>query len=89
MKGVIEVNIIGQKLLIKSDSDEEYIKIIADYLNSKIEEVKTDTKTISTVNMVLIAAMNIAHAYFEMNKKLTKIEDDSKKLSKLIDERIK
>ena len=85
MKPVVEVNILEQKLLVKSQEGEEYVKRVADYLNSKIEEVKKNSKAVSTLNVALLAAMNIADDYFETKERLVKLEGRAKELSKLID----
>lgn len=85
MKPVVEVNILEQKLLVKSQEGEEYVKRVADYLNSKIEEVKKNSKAVSTLNVALLAAMNIADDYFETKERLVKLEGRAKELSELID----
>ena len=85
MKPVVEVNILEQKLLVKSQEGEEYVKRVADYLNSKIEEVKKNSKAVSTLNVALLAAMNIVDDYFETKERLVKLEGRAKELSKLID----
>ena len=88
MKPVVEVNILEQKLLGKSQEGEEYVKRVADYLNSKIEEVKKNSKAVSTLNVALLAAMNITDDYFEAKERVVKLEDRARELSKLIDKRI-
>ena len=85
MKPVVEVNILEQKLLVKSQEGEEYVKRVADYLNSKIEEVKKNSKAVSTLNVALLAAMNIVDDYFETKERLVKLEGRAKELSELID----
>ena len=85
MKPVVEVNILEQKLLVKSQECEEYVKRVADYLNSKIEEVKKNSKAVSTLNVALLAAMNIVDDYFETKERLVKLEGRAKELSELID----
>lgn len=81
----VEVNILEQKLLVKSADSEEHVKMVADYLNSKIEEVKKNSTAVSTLNIVLLAAMNIADDYFEAKQGLGKLEGRAKELSELID----
>jgi len=85
LKPVVEVNILEQKLLVKSQEGEEYVKRVADYLNSKIEEVKKNSKAVSTLNVALLAAMNIVDDYFETKERLVKLEGRAKELSELID----
>ena len=64
LKKSIDVEISGQKYIIKSDAEEEYIHEIADYLNRKIEEVSLTTKTVDTLNLVILAALNIVNDLF-------------------------
>jgi len=85
LKPVVEVNILEQKLLVKSQEGEEYVKRVADYLNSKIEEVKKNSKAVSTLNVALLAAMNITDDYFEAKERVVKLEGRAKELSELID----
>ncbi len=82
---VVEVNILEQKLLVKSEDGEEHVKMVVDYLNSKIEEVKKNSTAVSTLNVALLAAMNIADDYFETKERLVKLEGRAKELSELID----
>jgi len=83
----VEVNILEQKLLVKSEDCEEHVKMVADYLNSKIEEVKKNSKAVSTLNVALLAAMNITDDYFEAKERVVKLEGRARELSKLIDKR--
>ena len=87
LKPVVEVNILEQKLLVKSEDGEEHVQRVADYLNSKIEEVKKNSKAVSTLNVALLAAMNIADDYFEAKNKLVRLEARAKELSGFIDKR--
>lgn len=84
---VVEVNILEQKIFVKSEDGEEYVKMVVDYLNSKIEEVKKNSKAVSTLNVALLAAMNITDDYFEAKERVVKLEGRARELSKLIDKR--
>lgn len=83
----VEVNILEQRLLVKSADGEEHVKMVADYLNSKIGEVKKNSTAVSTLSVVLLAAMNIADDYFEAKQGLGKFEGRAKELLALIDRR--
>lgn len=84
---VVEVNILEHKIFVKSEDGEEYVKMVVDYLNSKIEEVKKNSKAVSTLNVALLAAMNITDDYFEAKERVVKLEGRAMELSKLIDKR--
>ncbi|MBI5328311.1 MAG: cell division protein ZapA [Deltaproteobacteria bacterium] len=88
MKPAVEVNILEQKLLVKSEDGAEHVERVADYLNSKIEEVKKNSKAVSTLNVALLAAMNIADDYFEAKERVVKLEGMAKELSERIDKRV-
>ena len=49
---------------MKSDEGEERVRNIAEYVNRKIKEVSESSQTVSTLNMAILAAMNIANDYF-------------------------
>jgi cell division protein ZapA len=92
MKSLIRVEILGQEYTVKSDEGEERVKDIAEYVNRKIKEVSERTKTVSTLNLAILAAMNIANDYLEAvedKKAFTRtIEDKSGRMIEMIDSQI-
>jgi len=64
LAGYIKINILGKEYSIKSEVGEDYVVQITEYLNQKIEDVIKTTKTVSTHNILILAAMNIANDYF-------------------------
>lgn len=92
MAGQITINILGKEYNIKSDVDENYAKQIAECLNQKVEEVVKTTKTVATLNILVLAAMNIANDYFQakaLNEELIDaIETRSGNLTTHIDSQI-
>lgn len=92
MAAQITINILGKEYNIKSDVDEKYAKQIADCLNQKVEEVVKTTKTVATLNILVLAAMNIANDYFQAKKLneelIDTIETRSGNLTRYIDSQI-
>ncbi len=88
MKNVIRLEILGREFTIRSDEGEERVKKIGEYVNQKIQEITNDGKTVSTLNAAILAALNIANEYFELQerqKALTRsVEDKSGHLAELI-----
>lgn len=88
----ITINILGKEYSIKSDVEESYAKQIAECLNQKVEEVLKTTKTVATLNILVLAAMNIANDYFQAKKLneelITMIETRSGNLTSYIDSQI-
>ncbi len=83
------VEIMGREYTVRSDEGEEWIQKIAEYVNAKIKEVSENTKTISTLNIAILAALNIANDYFKLTEDQKrfgqKMETSVNRLIKLID----
>ncbi len=88
MKKVTELKICGHRLSVKTDEDEKYIRAIENYLNNKIEEVKDSTKVVSTLDLALLAALNIAGEAIKTKETLERLGKKSEELALQIDERL-
>jgi cell division protein ZapA len=64
MKNLVRVEVLGREYTVKSDEGEERVRNIAEYVNRKIKEVSESSQTVSTLNLAILAAMNIANDYF-------------------------
>ena len=42
-----EISIMGQKFMIKSESNDDYVQRIAGYVDQKIDEVMQSTKSVA------------------------------------------
>lgn len=88
-KRTVEVSIMGQKFLVRSDSDEDYVERVADFVNAKVAEITSKSKTIPSLNVVILAAMNIADEFIRSrdNKAdaIAGIEQKLKGMIELID----
>jgi len=57
---VIEIKVFGQTFSVKTDAEEEYIQTVAQYVNEKMEEVLRKTRSVSSLNVAILTALNIA-----------------------------
>lgn len=62
---VVEVQILGRKLLLSTESDETYVREIAEFVNDKMEEIQAAAQSSSTLNIAILAALDIADEYFK------------------------
>ena len=89
MKKAVEVTIMGQKFMVRSDSDEEYILEVSRFVDNRINEVIQSTKSVASVNVALLAAMNIADEYMKFKRgkeaSINKVEKKIKDMIELID----
>ena len=82
----VQVEIYGQKYVLKGEADESYIHTLARFVDDKMHDVaaKADSSTLTKV--AILAAINIAHELFQsghqhresialINKKATDIID--------------
>jgi cell division protein ZapA len=93
MKNLVRVEVLGREYVVKSDEGEERVKKIAAHVNQKIKEISESTKTVSTLNAAILAAMNIANDYFQIMEEKKNYSQDyvakAEHLIAMIDDRIK
>jgi cell division protein ZapA len=90
--GKVKVTILGQTYNIKGDTSPEYILELTDYVNRKIEEIGSNVVSGNTLQIAILAALNIADECFQ-SKKITDgiegaLECKTKELITLLDEGI-
>jgi cell division protein ZapA len=95
MKNSVRVEILGREYTLKSDEGEERVRKVAEYVNEKIKRISENAKTISTLNVAILAAMDIANEFFEFQEghsnltgKVEKIEVKSGRLIDMINSKI-
>ncbi|MBI5967097.1 MAG: cell division protein ZapA [Deltaproteobacteria bacterium] len=92
MENLVRIQILGREYTVKSDEEEGRVRKIAEYVNQKIKEVAEGSKTVSTLNIAILAALNIANDYFkavESQKSFTQtIEAKSGRLIEMINAQI-
>ena len=66
----VEVEIFGQKYLIKGDNDQEYIQQLAEYVDSKMREVNGKLQLSTPGKVAVLAALNITHELFSIKKEM-------------------
>lgn len=72
MTNTYEVRILNQKFQLKTDNDESHVKIISDYVNKVFHEIEQKNHNISSQNVAILGALNIAEELFakqELNQK--------------------
>lgn len=86
---LVEIKVFGQTYTVKTDAEENYIQEVAKYVNEKMDEVLKKTKSVSTLNVAILTALNIADDLLKEKRKrialLQEIEARSKNLVEKID----
>jgi cell division protein ZapA len=64
----VEIEIYGQRYLLKGEADPEYIQRLAGYVDGQMRELSRLMKTATPSKLAVLAAINIAHQLFEAEK---------------------
>lgn len=87
--GSIEVDILGQKYTIKGDAPEEYMKMLAAFVDLKLKEVHGSSPNIAPLKAAILVSLNIADELHrireEHDKAAREIEEKTNTLTGLFD----
>ncbi len=90
MKKRFNIEVLGQEILVLSDSGDEHVAEIVQYVNDKAEEVRNTSGNISTLNVAILIALNIADEFFKFKKNKedihSQLESRTEKLINFIEE---
>jgi len=64
LKKRYHIKIMGQDLSVVSDAEEEHVAKVVRYVNDKVEEIGRQTQHFNSLNIAILAALNIADEYF-------------------------
>lgn len=85
-KGIIIVNIYGAEYPIKGDENSEYIRQVAQYVDTKMREVNSEVNLRSIAKVAILAGMNIADELFKERGSHSQHGQETKeRISNLID----
>ena len=89
MKQSYEVTILNQKFVIKSEADEKYVNRVSDYVSEKMHDITAHSKSVTSLRVAILAALNIADDYFKLKGKSkerrSRAEEKIKDLIAIID----
>lgn len=89
---VLKINIYGTEYPIKSDSetDTDYIRKVAEYVDRKMREIDQNSKSKSSLKVAILAALNITDELFQekMHRKklVNELENKIQNLSNNLDQ---
>ena len=83
----VEVNILGQKLVLRADEDPKHLERLAQFINRKADEVSAGT-SVSTPKLTVLTAINIANEYFRALEEMRELKKEVSQRSKILLEEI-
>jgi len=83
---LVEIKVFGQVYTVKTDAQEDHIQKVAQYVNEKMDEVTKNTKSVSSLNVAILTALNIADDLItEKAKRLALLEEVERKAKDLVE----
>ena len=65
MKNSHKISILGQELSVLSDSEDEQVANVVQFVNEKMEEVLHSSNGLKTLNVAILAALNISEEFLK------------------------
>ena len=85
---LVEIKVFGQTYTVKTDAEEDHIHRVARYVNEKMDVVTRNTKSVSSLNVAILTALNIADDLIREKERrlalLHEVEQKSKDLTEKI-----
>jgi cell division protein ZapA len=90
LKNSHKITILGQELSVLSDSEDEQVANVVQFVNEKMEEVLHSANGLKTLNVAILAALNISEEFLKLqgvNRDLCdQLESRSETLIQLIED---
>ena len=90
MKKSYKIRILGQELSVLSEAEDEQVANVVQFVNKKIEEVLQARDGLKTLNVAILAALNISEELLKLqgvNRDLCdQLESRAEKLIQLIED---
>jgi cell division protein ZapA len=90
LKKRFHIKLLGQELSVLSDSGDDHVARVVKYVNDKVDEIGKNANDFNTLNVAILAALNIADEYFKSKaveeSKYDQLENRSERLIDLINQ---
>jgi cell division protein ZapA len=68
LKKRYNINILGQDISVLSESGDEHVIQVVDYINKKAEEIGKNSGNMTSLRIAILVALNIADEYFQIKQ---------------------
>lgn len=87
MKGV-NVEIMGQQLIIASDGGDDWARTLAAAVDEKIKAIRANSQTVDSTNLAILAALNFAEELERLRRDHAELLDHLQRLNRRLSEAI-
>jgi len=78
----IDVNIAGYALTVRTDRSAEHVKRLAETLNGRVREIQKSGGTANYLNIVMLAAMELADEVLMFDERLREVREQVEALKR-------
>jgi cell division protein ZapA len=71
----IRVVIYDQEYFMRGDLNEEYIQKLAQYLDTKMRSIAERTRTVDSLRVAMLAALNVADEYHQLKARYEEVTE--------------
>ncbi len=82
----IKVEIYDQTYVMKGQLDDGYVQSLARMVDAKMRSIATRTRTVDTLRVAVLAAMNIADECQQLRSKMAQVEQRVTECSNVLDD---
>lgn len=82
----IKVEIYDQSYVMKGELDSEYVQGLARMVDAKMRSIATRTRTVDTLRVAVLAAMNMADECQQLRSKVAQVERKVAECSTVLDD---
>lgn len=83
-----QVEIFGQSYALRSDADEQHVRKVADLVDSKMREVAAGARSVSTLQIAVLAALDIASDLVQCETVSRRLAEEVERRSEAMAQRI-
>jgi cell division protein ZapA len=87
VKGV-NVEIMGQQLLVASDGGDEWARALALAVDEKIKTIRASSQTVNSTNLAILAALNFAEELEQLRREHAELLNHLRRLNRRLSEAI-
>jgi cell division protein ZapA (FtsZ GTPase activity inhibitor) len=81
--------LFGREYNIRGHGNRKYVEMLADYINARAEEIRSNTKVVSTLDLVVLTLLNVTDELFQSRpvpqQDTNETEEEAEKPEKAID----
>jgi len=90
LKKQYSINVLGQELSVLSDSGDDHVANVVQYVKEKLDQAKLNAGSINILNISILVALNIADEHLKLTEIyesiISQLESKTENLISLIDD---